>query len=896
VTRLALSGGAYEARSVIASAQQCMNLYAETVPTGNQNTGATGQGEPVQFAYYPTPGLRKLSTLPQNGVRAIRQATTGGIYAVAGSGVYRLDPSTWAGTLLGSITSGHRTPVSMQDNGLQMAIVDGSPYGWSIDLTNDTFAAISDPTGMFSGADVVQYLDTYLLFNKPRTPQFYSSDSLSLKFDPLWFANKQSFSDLLVTLAVAKREIWLLGDRTSEVWYNSGKPDFTFEEQPGTFVDHGCCAKYSAAVYDNSVFWLSRDRQGRGFVIQGAGYQTKRVSTHAIEQELAGYATLSDAIGFCYGIAGHAFYVLTFPKADRTWVYDIVTGLWHEWCWIDSNGDEHRHRANCCYPCNDTIVVGDWQNGNLYALDRDVYTDDERPIKRVRAYPHLINDANRVFYRMFVADLETGWTPQDALVTSTDRIITWLPLLAQFNGMNVGAITVTTGGPLIDWDRDFVYMLGQTGYQQYTTDLETQTPLASLVGTPTRFVFGADIDPLGGYLLVQTDPGNPNGVPVSKLDPATFAVLDTFGVVTSFPSYPASVWVGQYIVCVVCNGVSFGFLKSSVSSGIVSAFCVDTMEHAGFSQAVVSGSTNNRGFMVAGQSGENAASVFLSWDATTTIKPSVPLYRIDIAASATSYDPASWPTTNPGITWTTVGTVAVSAVDPAWTGFTVQSLGYDLADGNVIWIVGTQTAADGYHVMKLSAQTAAVLWNIHIDTVVVDLGKSRINGSLWMIANAGAAAGATTSYRINTLTGTMETQPLSGVFASSGPHAQISDSQSTLIFYGGTFADSTTSPIPVDGSADFTGGWALMGGQTVITETKAVADDNLINLEWSDDRGHSYGSPVSQSIGDRGEYRTSLQWQRLGMCRDRVFRISWSVPLRTALQGAFVDINTTAKT
>jgi hypothetical protein len=82
----------------------------------------------------------------------------------------------------------------------------------------------------------------------------------------------------------------------------------------------------------------------------------------------------------------------------------------------------------------------------------------------------------------------------------------------------------------------------------------------------------------------------------------------------------------------------------------------------------------------------------------------------------------------------------------------------------------------------------------------------------------------------------------------------------------------------------------------VITETKAVALDNLINLEWSDDRGHSYGSPVSQNIGDRGAYITSLQWQRLGYARDRVFRISWSVPLRTALQGAFIDINTTAKT
>ena len=453
MSRLQLSGGAYETRSVIASAQRCLNLYAESLPTGNKYTGSTGIEEPAQSAYYPTPGLRRLNTLPQNGVRAIKQATTGGIYAVAGSGVYRLDPSTWAGTLLGSITTGHRTPVSMQDNGLMMAIVDGSPYGWSLDLTNDAFAAISDPTGMFSGADVVQYLDTYLLFNKPKTPQFYSSDSLALTFDPLWFANKQSFSDLLMTLAVAKREIWLLGDRTSEVWYNSGKPDFTFEEQPGTFVDHGTCAKYSAAVYDNSVFWLSRDRQGRGFVIQGAGYQTKRISTHAIEQELAGYETLSDAIGFCYGISGHAFYVLTFPRADRTWVYDIITGLWHEWCWIDSNGDEHRHRANCCYPVNDTIVVGDWQNGNLYALDRDVYTDDGQPIKRVRAFPHILNDGNRVFYRQFVADIDTGTGGTEVVAATLVRSTFTAPdgtLVRDYsNPDDIGSWNVVSGGAAI---------------------------------------------------------------------------------------------------------------------------------------------------------------------------------------------------------------------------------------------------------------------------------------------------------------------------------------------------------------------------------------------------------------------------------------------------------------
>lgn len=62
-----------------------------------------------------------------------------------------------------------------------------------------------------------------------------------------------------------------------------------------------------------------------------------------------------------------------------------------------------------------------------------------------------------------------------------------------------------------------------------------------------------------------------------------------------------------------------------------------------------------------------------------------------------------------------------------------------------------------------------------------------------------------------------------------------------------------------------------------------------VSLDWSDDRGHSYGSPVIQSMGATGRYLTSLQWQRLGMARDRVFRISWSSPTRTVLQGAWVD-------
>ena len=68
-----------------------------------------------------------------------------------------------------------------------------------------------------------------------------------------------------------------------------------------------------------------------------------------------------------------------------------------------------------------------------------------------------------------------------------------------------------------------------------------------------------------------------------------------------------------------------------------------------------------------------------------------------------------------------------------------------------------------------------------------------------------------------------------------------------------------------------------------------------IFLRWSDDRGHTWSNPVGQPIGARGAYLTSVSWNRLGYARDRVFDVFWSVPVKTALQGAFVDLDPRAK-
>ena len=394
--RVALKSGAYTARSVIASCQRSVNLYGEANP----------EDAPVPFTYYPTPGLRGLSTPPVEGRgRGLYRASNGVLYAVVGRTLYRVG-ADWAWTSVGTLTGPFTDPVGMADNQTTLFVTGGGGSGYTVELATNTFAAVSNPA--FYGSPRVDFADTYFVFSKPNTGQFYISDSNATTFDALWFATKIGASDLLVTAAVVHREIWLLGERTSEVWINAGGANFPYEIMNGAFIQHGCAAAYSVAQMGDALFWLSEDQQGGRVVVKGQGYQSQRVSTHAIETAMAGYATVSDAVGFTYQQEGHQFYQLTFPTADKTWVLDTVSGQWHERMWLDSDGREHRHRAISHAYAYGENVVQDWETGELYAYDLNVYTDNGAPILRRRGFPHMGHDGGRVFYRQFLADMEVG--------------------------------------------------------------------------------------------------------------------------------------------------------------------------------------------------------------------------------------------------------------------------------------------------------------------------------------------------------------------------------------------------------------------------------------------------------------------------------------------------------
>lgn len=395
--KIPLLEGAYTARSVIAQAQRCVNLYQESNPQDAE--------EPI--THYPTPGLNLLNTAVFNGWRCLYSASNGQLYGCVGQNVYAID-GNWQLTFLGSVASSD-TPVSMIDNGLVMVIVDGTQLGYVVVLNTNAFSQLVDSA--FYGSDRVDYLDTFFVFNQPGTANLYSSPSLwvpGVAFDPLAIAAKGGYPDPLQGVITMHRELWLIGTLTTEIWYDAGAPDFPFAILPGTFIEHGCAAKYSIIKAGLSVFWVSKDLRGQAVVFKGHDYQAERVSTFAIENEFQTYPTIEDCITMTYQLEGHVFIDFVFPTANKTWSYDDSAGLWHEKAWTDNNGNFNRHRANCAAFSYNKVICGDWQNGNLYALDINKYTDNGQPITRLRGYPHLLDDNKRVFYSQFVADIQAG--------------------------------------------------------------------------------------------------------------------------------------------------------------------------------------------------------------------------------------------------------------------------------------------------------------------------------------------------------------------------------------------------------------------------------------------------------------------------------------------------------
>jgi hypothetical protein len=391
-------GSSYVARSINAADNRMINLFPEVIPEGGKEPGFLNRA----------PGLKLQRAVGTGPIRALWAHQTNGadFYVVSGTEVYKMTSLTATPVKLGDVADGG--PVSIADNGTQLFFACNGPSYIYNEATNE-FKQITDPD--FPGAATVGYLDGYFVFNEPNSQRIWVTALLDgTSIDPLDFASAEGSPDGLVAVNIDHREAWLFGTDSVEVWYDVGGTDFPLQRIQGAFNEIGCVAAFSIAKLDNSLYWLGTDARGQGIVYKANGYAGQRVSTHAIEYAIAQYGNISDALAYTYQQEGHGFYVLTFPSANATWVYDAATQAWHERAGL-VNGAFTRHRSNCQCNFGGETVVGDFENGNIYTFDLDVYSDNgqaQKWLRSWRALPTGQNNLKRTAHHSLQLDAETG--------------------------------------------------------------------------------------------------------------------------------------------------------------------------------------------------------------------------------------------------------------------------------------------------------------------------------------------------------------------------------------------------------------------------------------------------------------------------------------------------------
>jgi hypothetical protein len=413
-------GPSYSGRSLSIATDRSINLYPEKVESG------TGKNDYVLIG---TPGLRQLATT--GNVEPIRGiCTQGGRLLFAGEKtLYELSSSNTV-TTIGSIAPDSEfsglAPVTFAYNGVQYAISSG---GRGYILTGSALTEITE-----IGVDQIVFLDGYFLALEKSTKKIYLSGLYDgTLWDLLDYKIKESAPDRPNSIMADHGELWVFGEQTSEVWYNSGNSDFPLERASGGRLELGCAAPWSPAKVDNSVMWVGNDERGNRVVWRADGYQAKRISTHAIEYHLnlispraSGQsvlnATTTFAVGWAYQEEGHSFYCLLFPHAmqdvSRTvkdftnpsmFVYDCATQSWHERAWWNKVlGRYEPPRQRCHGYMWDHHIVGDRENGKLYEQALDYYDDAGERIRRERVGVHLSNGMMQTFYNSFQLDMEVA--------------------------------------------------------------------------------------------------------------------------------------------------------------------------------------------------------------------------------------------------------------------------------------------------------------------------------------------------------------------------------------------------------------------------------------------------------------------------------------------------------
>lgn len=394
-------GGSAPNANPIAGCERTVNLFPSPLES---------EAAPNRWQLLPSPGVSVYSpqTASLTSPGRAMQLWDGRCFAVIGNELIELMTGGARVTRGTVVADTEPATIHYNGNGGRQLLITSAGGAWIYDMDTHAFTAAVTPGAAHSGV----MLSGYFVVLDRTTSAIYQSDLLNgLGWNGVQFARRLIAGDPWKQIIVNGKDLWLLGERSSEVWYDAGNYPFAFAPYANPVVAHGIAAPWSAYSTGESLLWLSQTRDGQGEVVMAVGQTPKVVSTFEVQMAIGALTRVDDAIGWGYqDDKGHHFYVLTFPTGRVTWVLELSTMKWHErLTWVSETNEWQAWRPTYYANFDRKALTLNREGGEVLMLNHSGGRDiDGREIRRIRRSPHLVNQLKRLTYPMFRLHLLTG--------------------------------------------------------------------------------------------------------------------------------------------------------------------------------------------------------------------------------------------------------------------------------------------------------------------------------------------------------------------------------------------------------------------------------------------------------------------------------------------------------
>lgn len=297
------SQSAQRTDDVANTSERLVNLYPEPAASGSK-AGLTLRS---------VLGLEAFAELGFSLARAVIELN--GVFYVVASG--RLFSVTSAGVVTQLATLLDDAETALSSNGASVTIAAGGTY-----YVWNGSALLTPGSGRITNVGWVDFHDGYTILIDKDSGEFeWTTLADPTTRNALYFAEAESQNDKLRRSQINGKEVWLFGERSSEVWQNTGQSGANAFRNV-TAIDRGILGRNLAGKIAEVQVMVGDD----GVAYQIIGFQMSPISTPAVENAIAESTPTHVVV---YEERGRKFAGVRF--ADRpAWFFDFTTRRWHE--------------------------------------------------------------------------------------------------------------------------------------------------------------------------------------------------------------------------------------------------------------------------------------------------------------------------------------------------------------------------------------------------------------------------------------------------------------------------------------------------------------------------------------------------------------------------------------